>query len=216
MRKSLVVTVAVVVLLVSLPAGAGSPSPADYALMHGSARIVTVSGTMLAVVVTPAQNATLRHVFRIGFDAPVSTLRVAIRSASVEFRGGELVVMAADEQLFYRFIVKGQESPLSRAPRGFTAAEYAGIGISHTILHVDDPPSTPPSSDVSTADFCSDCELTYVGPDDWALGAVSCSQGGAGATSCSVEALGFSCSVSCASGYYACCNVRTGCKCVRG
>ncbi len=40
--------------------------------------------------------------------------------------------------------------------------------------------------------------------------AVACIAGGEGAESCSYE----SCSVSCQSGYYACCNAN-GCKCVR-
>lgn len=41
-----------------------------------------------------------------------------------------------------------------------------------------------------------------------------CSSGGAGATSCSYEYGGFSCSVSCESGYYACCGL-SGCTCKR-
>jgi hypothetical protein len=40
-----------------------------------------------------------------------------------------------------------------------------------------------------------------------------CSAGGEGATQCSIEIAGGSCSVSCGNGYYACCNVLGGCKC---
>jgi hypothetical protein len=45
-----------------------------------------------------------------------------------------------------------------------------------------------------------------------ALAGQDCASGGAGATQCSLE-IGGGCSVSCASGYYACCNLMGGCKC---
>lgn len=41
-----------------------------------------------------------------------------------------------------------------------------------------------------------------------------CASGGAGATSCSLSVGGFECSVSCGEGFYACCNLMGGCKCV--
>lgn len=43
-------------------------------------------------------------------------------------------------------------------------------------------------------------------------GGKECMEGGEGATSCSYGFGGFTCSVSCESGYYACCGM-TGCKC---
>jgi hypothetical protein len=45
-----------------------------------------------------------------------------------------------------------------------------------------------------------------------ALASQDCASGGAGATQCSLE-VGGGCSVSCGSGYYACCNLLGGCKC---
>lgn len=49
----------------------------------------------------------------------------------------------------------------------------------------------------------------------------TCGAGGPGSTGCSIEALGFSCSVTCAEGYHACCNATglgggtAGCRCVQ-
>lgn len=42
-----------------------------------------------------------------------------------------------------------------------------------------------------------------------------CGGGGLGSKSCSIESDGFSCSVSCNPGYYACCSVLGGCRCCK-
>lgn len=45
----------------------------------------------------------------------------------------------------------------------------------------------------------------------------SCNSGGPGSSSCSIGMAGFSCSVTCQEGYYACCNYvgsNSGCHCV--
>lgn len=57
-------------------------------------------------------------------------------------------------------------------------------------------------------------------PGDGELGAgMTCDSGGRGSTSCSVEAYilgsGGSCSTSCTNGYYACCSLTKGCKCIK-
>lgn len=49
-------------------------------------------------------------------------------------------------------------------------------------------------------------------PEVGAQGEPTCVSGGVGSTGCSLEAAGISCSVTCAEGYYACCNL--GCRCV--
>jgi hypothetical protein len=43
-----------------------------------------------------------------------------------------------------------------------------------------------------------------------------CAAGGSGASGCSIETMSFSCSTNCNTGYYACCNVLGGCKCMVG
>ena len=50
------------------------------------------------------------------------------------------------------------------------------------------------------------------------LAACSCDSGGSGATGCSIDSGGSSCSVTCGSGYYACCSyggvfTLSSCKC---
>jgi hypothetical protein len=44
-------------------------------------------------------------------------------------------------------------------------------------------------------------------------GGSSCTSGGPGSSSCSLEYLGVSCSVTCNTGYYACCSASGGCVC---
>jgi hypothetical protein len=190
---------------------AAAPAASDYTIMQGRARVQTFGEQMLSVVVTPTSDASIRHVFRLGLGRVAPRVDLTLPSVSFEYRGTELVLMDAEDQVFYRFVVAGHDGEL-RTPRGFTSVAYGGIGLSHSIYRV----TTSTSSLVGDGE-CYDC-----GPDNpdtyWdSIGGTkpSCSQGGVGSTACSVEVLGFTCSVSCASGYYACCNVRTGCKCYR-
>lgn len=56
---------------------------------------------------------------------------------------------------------------------------------------------------------------TNVSLEAKSLWITGCIAGGPGSTSCSMEAGGISCSVSCGGGYYSCCSLTSGCKCVK-
>jgi hypothetical protein len=193
---------------------ASSPAAADYLIDHGAARITTTGEHMVTIAFEGNADRGVRHVFHVGFAPVMPSLNIRLSSVAVEYRGSEIVLMDAREQVFYRFAVTGHEADV-RAPRGFSTVSYAAVGVSHTIH----PMSANPDGQASLVDDCSDCNSGPDQPDyGWdASGGTkpSCSQGGEGSTSCSVEAVGFSCSVSCASGYYACCSVSKGCKCYR-
>lgn len=209
----------VVVLALTSGAGAEGVSAGDYLVLRGSATIGNVGEHEIAVVVNPdpRRSPTARHIFRLWSTDSVRPFRILCASASVEYRGTELVVMDGDQQLFFSFEVSGAPRA-PQMPAGFAGARYEGFGLNHQIL----PARTTPGALGADCDF--DC---YTGPDmqDYSTGAsagaASCDAGGAGSTSCSVSGNGgSSCSVTCAGTTYACCNYAyighlATCKCIR-
>ena len=195
---------------------ANPPAPADFLIDHGAARITTTDEHTVRIAFK-GNEGRVRHVFNVGIESVIARMDARLSAVTVEYRGSEIVLMDANEQTFYRFAVAGHDAEV-RAPRGFSNVSYTAVGLNHTIYAVSPQNGSPRGGETSLVDDCWDCESGPDMPDyGWdAGGSSSCSQGGQGATSCSVEALGFSCSVSCSAGYYACCSVNKGCKCVRG
>jgi hypothetical protein len=209
---------AAILLIACCAAPTFAQSPGDYVVLRGSATIGNVGEHEIAVVVNAdaRRSPTARHIFRLWSTDAVRPFRTTCSSASVEYRGTELVVLDADQQLFFSLEVTGA-ARAPQMPAGFTGARYEGYGLNHQIL----PARTSAGPSLLDCDF--DC---YTGPDmqDYgtdAAGATSCDAGGPGSTSCSVSGNGgSSCSVTCTGATYACCNYAylghlASCKCVK-
>src|SRR5205814_8765227 len=75
------------------------PSADDYSVLAGKVTIGTLDAHTIGVLVD--DGGPYRHLFRLWTDTSLKTFRVSSQSASIEFRGDELVVMAADQEWFY-------------------------------------------------------------------------------------------------------------------
>ncbi len=223
MRKSLMALV-LVFLSTALYAAKQSPDgplPAadDYTVLAGKVTIGTIDAHSIGVLVDDGGG--YRHIFRLWMEASVKTFRATSQSASVEFRGDELVVMAADQEWFYSLVT----SSAGRAPRqpiGFTGANYVGYGLNHEIRPVV-AKRAGSGRHVVALDSCDDLDTCIFNADfgsaGGGTGGGSCNSGGIGSTSCSTSNSYGSCSVSCSSGY-ACCTSATSignasCRCIQ-
>lgn len=125
------------------------------------------------------------------------------QNAQVTHTKTALYVTATDEPVTLALTI----DRTATVPRDITR-RVAGVGLSHELA--EQPPASPgrrPSRVTGNPEQDPD-------PIDGTGGtsAVSCPTGGRGTTSCESSCPGFSCSVSCSVGYYACCSC-TRCKC---
>lgn len=138
-------------------------------------------------------------------------------SAQIVHTAGYLRVTAPGQRVIYDFVVAGQDRALE-VPGGFTKIRSEGYGLSHnmspTNIRI---PKT--RGDSVTAFNCEGCEIFYPDfGDSGGSGQTACASGGRGATACSSATGTQSCSITCGSGYYACCNSNSysaTCKCYR-
>lgn len=175
-------------------------SPADYAALRGTATIGNVGIHEVGVLVTPDRqpSSASAHVFRLWSGDPVQPFRITLASASVEFRGNELIIIDGEQQKFFTLrLTSAPQGP--QLPAGFSGARYDGYGLNHQIY------ATPHTSSVLDGDGFDQ----YLGPEmqtEWSsTGGSSCNSGGTAASSCSWGDSGGSCSVSCTGRTYACC-----------
>jgi hypothetical protein len=209
--------VAAVILLIAIaPAVCGSvPSPADYDVYRGVVSFKNFGDHVIGVLVIDdrARAGGYVHLFRLWTEAVVKPISVNAASASVEFRGRELVLLIPEKQLFYVFVVSDAQFSAPTAPAGFTSVRYVGYGLNHEIHPVSSTKGTSSSGrNVAANDICNmdtvDCYLENPDPNGGSgSGGASCDDGGPGANACSVNSNSFGgCSVGCSAGYYACCN----------
>jgi hypothetical protein len=227
MRKSLMALV-LVFLSTALYAAKQSPDgplPAadDYTVLTGKVAIGTVDAHTIGVVVD--DGSPYRHVFRLWTETSLKTFRATSQSASIEFRGDELVVMAADQAWFYALVTTAPGARTPRQPVGFTGARYVGYGLNHEIrpvaakaVNVSGRHSIVALDDCADFGSCLD-NLDYGIGGAGSGGGGSCNSGGIGSTSCSTSNSYGSCSVTCSSGY-ACCTSATSignasCRCIQ-
>jgi len=182
------------------------PSADDYTVLAGKVTIGTIDAHMIGVLVD--DGGPYRHLFRLWTEAPLKTFRASSQSASIEFRGDELVIMAADQEWFYALVTNGADRHAPRQPVGFTGARYVGYGLNHEIRPV--AARTPGNGrHIIALDFCDDFESCVFNLDyGVGAGASGCSAGGLGASSCTISNTYGSCSVTCSTGY-ACCVAAT-------
>jgi hypothetical protein len=188
-------------LYAAKPVTAGPlPSADDYTVLAGKVTIGTIDAHTIGVVVD--DGGPYRHIFRLWMEASVNTFHVTSQSASVEFRGDELVVMAADQELFYALVTTFGDVHTPRQPVGFTGARYVGYGLNHEIRRVVAQPAGKGRRIVALDLDNVDYDLGGGG------GGAFCDAGGLGSSSCSISNTSGSCSVTCTTGY-ACCTAAT-------
>ncbi len=227
MRKSMM-ALALVFLSTALYAARQSPDgplPAadDYTVLTGKVVIGSVDAHTIGVVVDDSSSN--RHIFRLWTETPLKAFRATSESASIEFRGDELVVMAADQAWFYALVTTaGSRAP--RPPAGFTGARYVGYGLNHEIRPVAaSAVNRNGRHSIAALDDCADFGLCLdnldygFGAGGGGAGGGSCDAGGVGSSSCSTSNSYGSCSVTCSSSSYACCtaaksNANANCRCV--
>jgi len=193
---------------VSAYAGGGR-SAADYDVLRGTA-VVKVFGehaVVIGIISESGKEEGNIDLFRLETEGTLQPLSVVLNNASVEYRGGELVVMDAASQTFYTFSVRGSELTTPRSPAGFHSVRYVGYGLNHSIRPMSEVRSSKGRAIKTLGD---PCEMTVCFFDDDPYGGgggggSSCNSGGRGSASCSITVNGSGCSVSCSSGYYACC-----------
>jgi hypothetical protein len=222
MRK---VFIAIAVCLLSTALYAAKPltdgplPPADdYTVLTGKVTIGTVGDRTVGVMVD--QGDSYRHLFRLWTSGPVKPFRATSQNASIEYRGDELVIMAADQDLFWVLATSTGDARAPRQPVGFTATRYVGYGLNHEIrplaVH-----QRSGNRRTIVALTCDDFDSCIFNEDFGIGGGVSggaCDSGGVGSSSCSTSNNYGSCSVSCTTGY-ACCtnasgpNAGASCRC---
>jgi hypothetical protein len=182
------------------------PSADDYTVLAGKVTIGTINAHMIGVLVD--DGGPYRHLFRLWTEAPLTTFRASSQSASIEFRGDELVVMAADQEWFYALVTAAGDRHAPRQPIGLTGARYVGYGLNHEIRPV---AARMPGTGrhIVALDFCDDFDSCVFNVDYGVGGGASgCSAGGLGATSCTITNSYGSCTIACSTGY-ACCVAAT-------
>jgi hypothetical protein len=183
------------------------PPADDYTVLAGKVTIGTVGEHMIGVVVD--DGGPYRHLFRFWGDTSLKTFRATSPSASVVFRGDELVVMAADQEWFYSLSTSSGDFRGPRQPVGYTAARYVGYGLNHEIR-----PVAARAGGNNRRIIALDCEefdscIFNLDTDLGAGGGGSCDSGGLGSTSCMTSNSHGSCSVICSNNTYACCTNAT-------
>jgi hypothetical protein len=193
-------------------------SPADYDVFRGTT-VIKVFGDAIVIGVFDDRSKSEGNIdlFRLETDGALNPLSVVLRNATVQYRGGELVVMDATTQTFYTFSTPQAQFTAPRMPAGFTGANFVGYGLNHTIRPLDGLTSSSKSGGrkVVTLDELP-CEICMFEQDPYDTGGggggggttTTCTSGGTGSVACSITTNQGACSVTCASGYYACCKDR--------
>lgn len=208
MRKTIL---AVVLVLLSGAVYAAKPvldgplPPADdYTVLAGKVTIATVGEHMIGVMIE--DGGAYRHLFRFWTNDSVRPFRATSQSASLEFRGDELIVMAADEEWFYALVTNVTDPHAPRPPIGFTGARYGGYGLNHEIR----PVAVQAGRRHIVALDCVDFDRCVINPDDGGAGSgggtTSCDSGGPNSSQCSTSNSHGSCSTICTYGYACCVN----------
>lgn len=207
MRKPML---ALMLVLLSTAAYAAKPvidgplPPADdYTVLAGKVTIATVSEHVIGVMID--DGGAYRHLFRFWTNGAVKPFRATSQSASIEFRGDELIAMAADQEWFYALETNTTDKHTPRPPMGFTGASYAGYGLAHEIR----PIVQASSRRHAVALDCEDFDRCVLNPDEGGSGSgggANCDSGGTNSSQCSTSNTHGACSTICTYGYACCIN----------
>jgi hypothetical protein len=180
------------------------PPAGDYTVLAGKVTIATVGEHMIGVMID--DGGPYRHLFRLWTNDAVKPFRATSQSASIEFRGDELIAMAADQEWFYA-LVTNTDARAPRSPMGFTGATYAGYGLNHEIRPVTLQAGSGRRRIVALD--CEDLDRCIENPEGGGTGSgggTSCDSGGPNSTQCSTSNSHGSCSTVCTYGYACCVN----------
>jgi hypothetical protein len=180
------------------------PPADDYTVLAGKVTIATVGEHMIGVMID--DGGPYRHLFRLWTNGSVTPFRATSQSASIEFRGDELIAMAADQEWFYA-LVTNTDVRAPRPPMGFTGASYAGYGLNHEIRPVAVQAGSGRRRIVALD--CEDLDRCIQNPDEGGSGSgggSSCDSGGPNSSQCSTSNTHGSCSTICSYGYACCVN----------
>lgn len=152
-------------------------------------------------VVFDGRGENVHHLFRIWSNDALPSLLLSARDASIEYRGNELVVITADRQMYIFSLGDAATAPQT-IPAGLTLVTVRAYGLNHEIRPIKAANHRAKVEASCDTDSCVE-NLDFYYQEDAAP--ASCDSGGIGSSSCSVSDNNISCSVSCMSGYYACC-----------
>jgi hypothetical protein len=208
----------IVALLLLVSTDSAPPDASAYLVTRGRVTVSDAGPNQLVIELdeftqaAPKGDGRADHVFRFWAEAPLVGLELEDENASLEFRGDELVVMSTAKARFLVLQVEGRHESFPVAPRGLTTYAKSGYALTHSI-GTSTRSGKRPSQVIANPAHTPD-------PIGGTGGGGSCDAGGIGSTSCSTSNGKLTCSVSCASGYYACCK-KGGvlsdpeCKCVK-
>jgi hypothetical protein len=217
MMRRFATTAFAMFLLACSPALAKSPKPdhvetylADVVIRTDGAQVMVLLDTILDAGTPP--DGEIDQWFTLQTAEPVLTPVTAyLERALVVHTSRALRVTTSDQR--YELVIEP-----SGMPELVLATRVVGIGLSHN--RGSKGPKIKDQLDrkgqvVPACDWC----VFEQDPGTGGSGGAACRSGGPGSTSCSATRGTDSCSVTCANGYYACCNALPGaasCRCVKG
>lgn len=206
-------------LLFACTPALGRSANTEHVETHLADVVIRTDGAQVMVLLDTITDATenpdgvVDQWFILQTEEPVLTPVMAhLERALVVFTRRALRVSTSEER--YELVLDAPAAP----PAAMTT-RIAGIGLAHN--RGGKGPKVKDQLDrkgrvVSTCEWCLQQDP---GPGGGTAGGAACKSGGPGSTSCSASHGVDSCSVTCGSGYYACCNALPGaayCRCVKG
>ena len=197
---------------------AGERRPDHVSSWVGNVLIRTVGSRVLVMVDTPARrdvqpDGIVDQWFVLETAEPLVTpISEHLGDSLLVHSAGVLEVSSAERR--FEFVLEGHSRPDDSM-----LTRVVGVGLSH---HKGEKTGVRIADEVRRARVSTTCMACEVlDPDPGAGGGgASCSSGGPGATSCTATQQGNSCSITCATGRYACCNYGSEgspfCRCVSG
>lgn len=217
MAKRLLVLLGCLVCTGSLLATTYIATAADPGTFHGRTLIQSYDEHRILIAVDTRGAGLADHYFRFWTEESIPAIDARFEGASLQYYGNELLVIADDERTVYRFTVNGNQPHQIRLSENAVSTGYSGFGLNHEI------PTLAPRNQAKARDGNAGTQLSCNFGEceqpswEWPGNSSNCTSGGVGATSCSVNVSGTSCSVSCEPGFYACCSAGFGgisCTCV--
>lgn len=199
-------------LLLALGTSPAATEEAASPAVFAGQVLVQNNGPRTMMVFFQRRNAPITRVLRLASETPFPITTLTFDRATVSVEGGQAVITDADAPRSLVLALDGTDIP--EFPDDFEVTVLRGYGLTskritdrRTIRDVTRAPR------VAAEDFWCDASFYScddIGGTDGGYGAggrnyPSCDAGGAGATSCSCTGGGQTCSISCGSGYFACC-----------
>lgn len=218
MRQS--VAIAALTLLVACTPVLAQPRTSESVENYLGDIVIRTDGARVFVLldtITDARTAPDGEVdqwFTLQTAEPLLTPVMAhLEHALVVHTARTLSVSTADEG--YEFVL---DAPKGKAKDPLTTT-IAGVGLAHNTGGKGPRIKDQLDRKGHVVQECEWCLTQDPGTGGGAGGGTSCPSGGPGSTQCSATSGGNSCSITCAAGYYSCCQALPGaayCRCIKG